>query len=97
MLTETKLKYKNKEGIPAIAAGHHIPERGSWRILKPVIDLKQCIRCRLCWLYCPDTAMGLNKNDYPYSDPRICQGCGVCANVCPVKCIKMERDLHHGA
>ena len=27
----------------------------------------------------------------PHPDPKTCKGCGICANECPVKCIKMEK------
>ena len=26
---------------------------GSWRSVRPVVDLEKCTRCDLCWLYCP--------------------------------------------
>jgi len=42
--------------------GAVIPEPGStrrnltagWRTLRPVIHDDRCIRCQLCWLYCPE-------------------------------------------
>ncbi|HDD56776.1 MAG TPA: ferredoxin, partial [Nitrososphaeria archaeon] len=30
---------------------------GTWRVKKPVIDQSKCIRCLLCWVYCPDMAI----------------------------------------
>ena len=30
---------------------------GTWRSLRPVVDKDQCIRCGVCWLYCPDAAI----------------------------------------
>ncbi|MBS3095169.1 4Fe-4S binding protein [Candidatus Woesearchaeota archaeon] len=91
---ENRIRINKKNEFPISTAGKNIPNRGSWRVLKPNIDLKKCIKCRFCWLYCPDAAMNLDKNDFPYSDSYTCKGCGVCAEVCPVKCIIMERDLH---
>ena len=26
---------------------------GDWRSLRPVIDRRKCVKCALCWLYCP--------------------------------------------
>ena len=58
---------------------------GGWRTKKPVRNEKKCIKCMKCWLFCPDMCIDENiKTDYGY-----CKGCGICAEVCPVKCIKM--------
>jgi pyruvate ferredoxin oxidoreductase delta subunit len=61
---------------------------GSWRTLHPVIDYKKCIKCGLCWTFCPDAAISKDfKINYDY-----CKGCGICASVCPVKAIVMEKE-----
>ncbi|MBD3309699.1 4Fe-4S dicluster domain-containing protein [Candidatus Woesearchaeota archaeon] len=61
---------------------------GSWRALKPVKDEKKCIKCGICWQFCPDNAISKDiKIDYDY-----CKGCGICAAECPVKAIKMIRE-----
>lgn len=74
----------------------------SWRILKPDIDYKACIRCMICWKFCPDNAFEISSDpNIPSPDERIskmeapvidfdyCKGCGICANECPANCIKM--------
>ena len=88
-----QMQKKELREIPFSITGKII-NRGSWRIFKPVIDYKKCTRCLICWLYCPDAAYRLDKNNYPRPDEKTCKGCGICSNECPVKCIKMERDLH---
>ncbi|HID60322.1 MAG TPA: hypothetical protein EYP46_00500 [Hadesarchaea archaeon] len=65
-------------------------ETGSWRSLKPVIDYKKCTSCMLCWLYCPEPAIGCEKP--PKIDYMYCKGCGICANVCPIKAITMIQE-----
>ncbi len=64
---------------------------GEWRTLKPIVDKEKCIKCGLCWLYCPDACIKMKKDgadiDYDY-----CKGCGICARHCPVKAIKMVRE-----
>ncbi|MBU1204231.1 MAG: 4Fe-4S binding protein [Nanoarchaeota archaeon] len=61
---------------------------GGWRTFRPVIDKKKCIKCMLCWQYCPDSCISKDiEVDYDF-----CKGCGICAEVCPVKCIKMVRE-----
>jgi pyruvate ferredoxin oxidoreductase delta subunit len=68
---------------------------GEWRAKRPVIDLSKCTPCKkqkdtcyLCWLYCPD---GTVTRRIPVEiDLTYCKGCGVCAEVCPTKAIRME-------
>ncbi len=66
---------------------------GSWRIFKPLIDDKKCIKCLLCWKYCPDGCIeiDLEKNtiaiNYDY-----CKGCGICATECKKNAIEMVRE-----
>ncbi len=77
---------------------------GSWRTLRPVIDQERCIRCAICWMYCPDAAIIELKQEYTTKAGRkydktyvvnydYCKGCGICANECPVKAIKMEPEV----
>ncbi len=67
---------------------------GDWRDLRPVIDHLRCVpsvkkkpSCFLCWLYCPE---GVVTTSIPVEiDMEYCKGCGVCAEECPAKAIKM--------
>jgi len=64
---------------------------GSWRTEKPIYDPSKCIKCDLCWLHCPEGTIdvGVSENGYVRIDYDYCKGCGICANVCPVKAISM--------
>ncbi|MCG8336902.1 MAG: 4Fe-4S binding protein [Proteobacteria bacterium] len=73
---------------------------GSWRVERPIIDMGKCtpakkgkMVCHLCWLYCPDAVV--TKEIEPKIDLEYCKGCGICAEECPTKAIKMveEREL----
>jgi pyruvate ferredoxin oxidoreductase delta subunit len=61
---------------------------GGWRTLKPVVDKTKCIKCYICYDFCPDGAIKKVEDgiefDYDY-----CKGCGICANECPKKAIEM--------
>ncbi|RLF22962.1 MAG: ferredoxin [Thermoprotei archaeon] len=70
---------------------------GSWRAYRPIIDHTKCVRCLMCWLFCPDFSVKISEKegkvervdiDYDY-----CKGCGICAEVCPTKAIRMEPEV----
>ncbi|MBS3112970.1 4Fe-4S binding protein [Candidatus Woesearchaeota archaeon] len=67
-------------------------ERSSWRVQKPVIDYKKCIKCHTCWLLCPDSAYEIDNKGYTHANGKVCKGCAICAVNCPVHCITMERE-----
>ncbi|MGQ4913845.1 MAG: 4Fe-4S binding protein [Candidatus Asgardarchaeia archaeon] len=91
---------KKLKGWREIPIGGIIPEpgssalykTGSWRAIKPVIDLGKCKGCLICWIHCPEPAIrqitvsGELKVEINYD---YCKGCGICANVCPFKAIDM--------
>jgi len=70
---------------------------GSWRVLRPVIDLKKCIpaksgkmACFLCWLYCPDGVV--TRTIPPEINYEYCKGCEICAEECPANAIAMIEE-----
>lgn len=62
-----------------------------WREEKPVINLDNCIECKVCHLVCPEGVIyeedGICKIDY-----RFCKGCGICSRECVGKCISMVKE-----
>lgn len=97
IILQEKLQFRGRDGIPATIQGQAgMPEIGSWKTFRPVIDYPRCIKCWLCWLHCPDTAIKLRQDDFPYSEYAECKGCGACSEVCPVKCIEMQRNKKDG-
>lgn len=68
---------------------------GGWRVLRPIIDHNKCVKCLLCWLYCPELCIhwdgGKVSIDYDF-----CKGCGICAHECPVKAINMKPEASEG-
>jgi 2-oxoacid:acceptor oxidoreductase delta subunit (pyruvate/2-ketoisovalerate family) len=62
---------------------------GSWRTVKPVIHLDECIKCMTCWKFCPDVSIEVRKDGYPKINYIYCKGCGICSNECPKECIEM--------
>jgi 2-oxoisovalerate ferredoxin oxidoreductase delta subunit len=64
---------------------------GDWKTYMPIRDLAKCTLCLTCVIQCPDGAIRylpeLGKIEI---DLNFCKGCGICANECPTKAIKME-------
>ncbi len=74
---------------PTVAA---MGKTGSWRTFRPVIDQTKCNHCLLCWIFCPDGSIKRSPDDTPEINYEYCKGCGICANECRLKAIKMERE-----
>jgi len=65
---------------------------GTWRSLRPVVNKTQCIRCGVCWLFCPDMSIVRSPEGHFEADLEYCKGCGICAHECPVGCIIMVAE-----
>ncbi len=66
---------------------------GTWRALRPVVNQEKCIKCLMCWAYCPDMAIIRHEDDSISINYDYCKGCGICANECPVKAIEMVEEV----
>lgn len=64
---------------------------GDWRSQRPNHIKEKCINCLTCWMYCPDSAVIVEDGKVVGFDYDYCKGCGICASICPVKCIKMKQ------
>jgi len=67
-------------------------QTGNWRTEKPIIDLEQCNKCGLCYIFCPDAAIKQDSEGYFEVDSFYCKGCGICAVECPKKAITMVEE-----
>jgi pyruvate ferredoxin oxidoreductase delta subunit len=65
---------------------------GTWRTLRPIIDVKKCVGCGLCEMYCPEASVKIIERiawiNYDY-----CKGCGICANECPQDAVLMISEI----
>ena len=69
------------------------PVTGGWRTAgRPVPHLSACVNCLLCWLYCPDSAIVLDRGHFTGIDLEVCKGCELCAEVCPTGAIEMVAE-----
>jgi 2-oxoacid:acceptor oxidoreductase delta subunit (pyruvate/2-ketoisovalerate family) len=78
--------------VPAVPLGgkNMWYKTGNWRSLRPVVDKKKCTKCRICWLYCPDSAI---QYELLEADLEYCKGCGICSRECPTKAITMISEM----
>jgi pyruvate ferredoxin oxidoreductase delta subunit len=65
---------------------------GSWRSKRPVVDKEKCINCMVCWMYCPDNSILVEKGEMKGFRLTHCKGCGICANQCPKDAIVMVEE-----
>ena len=65
---------------------------GDWRSQRPVFNLERCIKCGLCYIYCPEGCIKQNAEGYFEADPYYCKGCGICAQECPKEVITMVEE-----
>jgi len=58
-MKEEEIKYLYEKGIPIYKAKGDSDNifTGAWKTYKPKIDYEKCIKCKLCWLLCPDSAI----------------------------------------
>jgi pyruvate ferredoxin oxidoreductase gamma subunit len=66
---------------------------GSWRFVRPTIDLNGCTRCLMCVFRCPDAAIAVGADGYPAIDYDNCKGCMICREECPTQCIRDEKEV----
>ena len=62
---------------------------GDWRSAKPVVKQEQCIKCGICYLFCPDMAIIQAEDGTFKADLYYCKGCGICEQECYTGCITM--------
>ena len=67
-------------------------QTGAWRSQRPTYDFKRCIKCGICYIFCPEGCIGENAEGYFETDLFYCKGCGICACECPTEVITMVEE-----
>ncbi|MCP4757584.1 MAG: pyruvate synthase subunit PorD [Proteobacteria bacterium] len=65
---------------------------GDWRSLRPVVDEVRCVKCGVCYIFCPDMAVVKTAGGTFEADLFYCKGCGICAQECFIGCITMMAE-----
>jgi heterodisulfide reductase subunit A-like polyferredoxin len=55
-----------------------------------VVEQEQCVACLTCVRSCPFNVPKINEEGKAYIEAAACQGCGICASVCPRKAIQLQ-------
>jgi len=87
------MKMKKKDTIAfgsVIAVTENFKRNDDWRFERPAWDTEKCVRCGICYVSCPDSAIYQNKNGYYEVDLQYCKGCGLCIRQCVTGCITLE-------
>ena len=73
--------------IPYFTSAVPVPDS-----VKATIDLKRCKKCGRCFIACRDGAFDAiqKKKDSFEVNQDICDGCGLCAQVCPEEAIQLD-------
>jgi len=82
-----------KVGCVITEAGNAAEYRtGDWRSDRPIWDKEKCIKCGICYIYCPEAAVVEDEEGYFSADLYYCKGCGICAAECWTGAISMVEE-----
>jgi len=65
---------------------------GDWRSQRPVWDQQKCVKCGVCYLFCPEGCINRTEEGYFEADYFYCKGCGICARECRPGAITMVEE-----
>ncbi len=74
---------------PGNAAGYRT---GDWRSQRPTYDFSRCLKCGICYVFCPEGCVRQNQKGFFEANPFYCKGCGICAFECPTRVIVMREE-----
>ena len=91
---EATAKVSNKVfNCSIVAQGKATPFKpGNARTAVPQWDKDRCIRCGICYLYCPHGAVYRDADGYFDVNKDLCSGCGVCHRECWFGVIGMVQE-----
>ena len=67
-------------------------QTGGWRSQRPIFDNSKCIKCGICYIFCPEGCIEQNAEGYFEASLFYCKGCGICARECWPQAITMIEE-----
>ncbi len=74
---------------PGSAREYHT---GSWRAKRPIWDKNKCIKCGVCYIFCPEGCITEDAYGYFEANLDYCKGCGICSHECWPGAITMVNE-----
>ena len=74
---------------PGSASEYHT---GSWRSQRPIWDNSKCIKCGICYVFCPEGCVAQTEDGFFKANMDYCKGCGICAHECWPRAIKIVEE-----
>jgi pyruvate ferredoxin oxidoreductase delta subunit len=65
---------------------------GDWKSQHTEFDYMKCIKCGLCYIFCPEGCIEPLGDGYYKANNYYCKGCGICAKECPANVITMIEE-----
>jgi len=65
---------------------------GDWKSAYPVWNNQKCIKCGICYLFCPEGCIREQQDGYFEANLYYCKGCGICARECWTEAITMAEE-----
>ena len=67
-------------------------QTGAWRSQRPIFDNSKCIKCGICYIFCPEGCVEQNDEGYFEANLFYCKGCGICVRECWTRAITMLEE-----
>ena len=87
--TEPTWKDISLGGVVSDAGNAAEYKTGDWKSERRVLNTERCIKCGLCYIFCPEGCIGPDERGFFEADPYYCKGCGICARECWTQAITM--------
>ena len=66
---------------------------GTWRSQRPLLDNTKCIKCGICYVFCPEGCVQETADGFFEVNLDYCKGCGICAHECWPGAIAMLEEV----
>jgi len=67
-------------------------QTGGWRTQRRIYDTNRCIKCGICYIFCPEGCIEQTAEGYFDANLFYCKGCGICARECWPQAITMVEE-----